>query len=626
MLNKVMSLTKYLKKRKKIGKHLITFSVILSSLFIIGNVKASGIEDVQKYAPKITDENIQLFFEKNNIDTSIYDTYIITVYDSYTYSGILNDYKEVEFFWFNYQDYLDGTIKIDNVLIAAEKSYRYRIRFNSAKNGFGTADRTRTSSGSYSISNFPNINYSFYNSNSQGFAYLVLGKPDNVTKLEPLAYYTNKDIYLVDGTLWLKANANEGKVYEQDIDVTKVEKIEFKYKLPQNISQNVNLKYEITNSLDGEEYYFPSPYFDEEYTYCNSETQTCSPKTQHRYFELYDTDPDNILVRNYLPNYFNYTDSIYSSSSSSERYDKLLNRVKLSSRYYVKSFDYLLNADTEYTVENLTMVLDFSLNYQPITAHVKVSSSVDFDVVIHYRSDEDSSSNYYKIVDITGKYGAIFLPKVDLNIEGDASYKSLFKVTGDVEFQQRDSRIFKNSKVLRAYTTNLNSKVCNEKNNSPSSSSNLNDFSSSNLLTDTFPYGCSKSGLFEIYINNKMLQQSIVVINNNYSVDMTAAAAIIYDSRYYNYAIYDTSYDKKTIIDPTTGEEVEISISDFKKDNTDMDPDLIRSTIKTFLKPISYITNSINNFYTNYMPQPLQQFLYFIFGLTVIIIVIKIIF
>lgn len=623
MLNKVTSLTKYLKKRKKIGKHLITFSVILSSLLIIENVKASGIEDVQKYAPNITDENIQSFFEINNIDTNIYDTYIITVQDYY-YNGTSRR-KEVHMNWFNYQDLLDGYIDIENKLGSDGEtlSYMFYVKDNS-KYGNGYFFRY-VDPKTYPISTFPNLPDGVVHFSKSLYGYLVRGK-DSTTKVEPVAYYTNKDIYLKDGTLWLKANANEGKVYEQDIDVTKVEKIEFKYKLPQNISQNVNLKYEITNSLDGEEYYFPSPYFDEEYTYCNSETQTCSPKTQHRYFELYDTDPDNILVRNYLPNYFNYTDSIYSSSSSSERYDKLLNRVKLSSHYYVKSFDYLLNADTEYTVENLTMVLDFSLNYQPITAHVKVSSSVDFDVVIHYRSDEDSSSNYYKIVDITGKYGAIFLPKVDLNIEGDASYKSLFKVTGDVEFQQRDSRIFKNSKVLRAYTTNLNSKVCNEKNNSPSSSSNLNDFSSSKLLTDTFPYGCSKSGLFEIYINNKMLQQSIVVINNNYSVDMTAAAAIIYDSRYYNYAIYDTSYDKKTIIDPTTGEEVEISISDFKKDNTDMDPDLIRSTIKTFLKPISYITNSINNFYTNYMPQPLQQFLYFIFGLTVIIIVIKIIF
>lgn len=599
MLNKVTSLTKYLKKRKKIGKHLITFSVILSSLFIIENVKASTVlVDGSKYehlTGVITDENIEHLYSKNNIDKSIYDVVNI-FHNTELYSdGYYSHSLYIVFF--NSEDFNNGYI-IKNS--DGHYSYTENKKYNVYRYYYKKWEKSLTT---YNLSNiFSNLN---------NFTLDIL-KPSTIAGNYGLTIYNSTE--------------KRENIFEQDIDVTKVEKIEFKYRLPQNISQNVNLQYDITNSLDGEEYYFPSPYFDEEYTYCNSETQTCSPKTQHRYFELYDTDPSNILIRNYLPNYFNYTDSIYSSSSSSERYDKLLNRVKLSSRYYVKSFDYLLNADTEYTVENLTMVLDFSLNYQPITAHVKVSSSVDFDVVIHYRSDEDSSSNYYKIVDITGKYGAIFLPKVDLNIEGDASYKSLFKVTGDVEFQQRDSRIFKNSKVLRAYTTNLNSKVCNEKNNSPSSSSNLNDFSSSKLLTDTFPYGCSKSGLFEIYINNKMLQQSIVVINNNYSIDMTAAAAIIYDSRYYNYAIYDTSYDKKTIIDPTTGEEVEISISDFKKDNTDMDPDLIRSTIKTFLKPISYITNSINNFYTNYMPQPLQQFLYFIFGLTVIIIVIKIIF
>lgn len=610
MLNKVMSLTKYLKKRKKIGKHLITFSVILSSLFIIGNVKASTVlvdgSSYDDYSGVITDENIEQLYSVNNLDKSIYDVvivhslkYINSPYNSY--------YNYLYIIILNSEDLKEGYVYSSGTGFKYTKNMKHNIYYYSSY---------EKQKGSYKTLNLSTINYS-YEFDSR-FDIVTPGGIGSIAILSSGDPATSKTLY--------NSTEKKEKLYEQDIDVTKVEKIEFKYKLPQNISQNVNLKYEITNSLDGEEYYFPSPYFDEEYTYCNSETQTCSPKTQHRYFELYDTDPDNILIRNYLPNYFNYTDSIYSSSSSSERYDKLLNRVKLSSRYYVKSFDYLLNADTEYTVENLTMVLDFSLNYQPITAHVKVSSSVDFEVVIHYRSDEDSSSNYYKIVDITGKYGAIFLPKVDLNIEGDASYKSLFKVTGDVEFQQRDSRIFKNSKVLRAYTTNLNSKVCNEKNNSPSSSSNLNDFSSSKLLTDTFPYGCSKSGLFEIYINNKMLQQSIVVINNNYSVDMTAAAAIIYDSRYYNYAIYDTSYDKKIIIDPTTGEEVEISISDFKKDNTDMDPDLIRSTIKTFLKPISYITNSINNFYTNYMPQPLQQFLYFIFGLTVIIIVIKIIF
>ena len=64
-------------------KYLIFLIIFLGSLLFIGNVRASGIEDVQQYAPNITDENIQLFFEKNNIDTSIYDTYIITVQDFY---------------------------------------------------------------------------------------------------------------------------------------------------------------------------------------------------------------------------------------------------------------------------------------------------------------------------------------------------------------------------------------------------------------------------------------------------------------------------------------------------------------------------------------------------------------
>ena len=618
MLNKVTSLTKYLKKRKKIGKHLITFSVILSSLFIIGNVKASGIEDVQKYAPNITDENIQSFFEINNIDTSIYDTYIITVQDNY-YNGNAR-FKEVHMRWFNYQDLLDGYIDIENKLGSdgATLSYMINVKDNS-KYGNGYFFRY-VDPKTYPISSFPNLPDGVVNFSKSSYGYLVRGK-DSTTKVEPVAYYTNKDIYLKDGTLWLKANANEGKVYEQDIDVTKVEKIEFVFDVPKNVSQDVHFQYDISNNLEGEEYYFPSPYFDEEYTYCNPETQTCSAKTQHRVFEIYDTQPENIFGRNYELNYFNYTDLIYTKNTDISKYDPLLNRVKLSNHYVVDNYNYKLNYDTEYTTEKFKMVLDFSLNYQPITAHVKFKSWLNFETVIHYRDSEDSSSNYYKIVDLSSKYGAIFLPKVDLNIQGDSSYKTLFKVTGNVDLQHRDSRVFKESKVLRAYSTNLEANVCKGK----GLSSDYYDQAYADMI-NSFPYDCSKSGLFEIYINNKMLQQSIVVINNNYSIDRTAAAAVIYDSRYYNYAVYDTSFDSKKIIDPTTGDEEEISINGFDKSNTDLDSDMIRATIKTFFKPIGYITNSINNFYNNYMPQPLQQFLYFIFGLTVIIIVIKIIF
>lgn len=112
-------------------KYIISLITILSSLFIIGNVKASGIEDVQKYAPNITDENIQSFFEINNIDTSIYDTYIITVQDNY-YNGNAR-FKEVHMHWFNYQDLLDGYIDIENKLGSdgATLSYMINVKDNS---------------------------------------------------------------------------------------------------------------------------------------------------------------------------------------------------------------------------------------------------------------------------------------------------------------------------------------------------------------------------------------------------------------------------------------------------------------------------------------------------------------
>lgn len=299
-------------------KYIISLITILSSLFIIGNVKASGIEDVQKYAPKITDENIQLFFEKNNIDTSIYDTYIITVYDSYTYSGILNDYKEISFHWFNYQDYLDGTIKIDNVLIAAEKSYRYRIRFNSAKNGLGYTYTTRTSSDSYSVSNFPNINYSFYDSNCQGFSYLVTGKPDNVTKLEPLAYYTNKDIYLVDGTLWLKANNVKPPSFTYEIKNPSNNKwsIDFKfenltndyyYLLKKTINNEIVKKYEYPTTTDSLNVFYDNNFkmelYDKDNNLINSkviDVQGLYWKQKSKYYVLYSYLSSNKIFYSYF--------------------------------------------------------------------------------------------------------------------------------------------------------------------------------------------------------------------------------------------------------------------------------------------------------------------------------------
>ena len=58
-------------------KYIISLITILSSLFIIENVKASTVlVDGSKYehlTGVITDENIEQLYSKNNIDKSIYD-------------------------------------------------------------------------------------------------------------------------------------------------------------------------------------------------------------------------------------------------------------------------------------------------------------------------------------------------------------------------------------------------------------------------------------------------------------------------------------------------------------------------------------------------------------------------
>lgn len=296
-------------------KYIISLITILSSLLIIENVKASGIEDVQKYAPNITDENIQLFFEKNNIDTNIYDTYIITVQDYY-YNGTSRR-KEVHMRWFNYQDLLDGYIDIENKLGSdgATLSYMIKVKDNS-KYGNGYFFRY-VDPKTYPISTFPNLPDGVVNFSKSSYGYLVKGK-DSTTKVEPVAYYTNKDIYLKDGTLWLKANNVKPPSFTYEIKNPSNNKwsIDFKfenltsdyyYLLKKTINNEIVKKYEYPTTTDSLNVFYDNNFkmelYDKDDNLIDSkviDVQGLYWKQKSKYYVLYSYLSSNKIFYSYF--------------------------------------------------------------------------------------------------------------------------------------------------------------------------------------------------------------------------------------------------------------------------------------------------------------------------------------
>ena len=572
-------------------RFLIFLGILFSSVFITGRVNASEISQFCEYTePCLTTEFIKEQLAKDiNNQIGYYDQDDIAYIIAASKSSI-TDYKSIKFYV-----YRKSRIKFDKQDLQTGDVY-----YNSYTGNFEIkVDRDGYLlpfiNGSIELSTNEKINLSDFSEKikfeyiTRSTTYSILG-----TRNTNYAYFTNIDLLDSEGNVAFAKNddkvVEKQTVFDDVIYGTKYSKVELVFDIKGNVEQSFNFKYDFhllqSNGKLDEYNTFSSPYFIENASFCSN--NSCSIPND-RYFRIL---PKYIYGSSEIDNDYVYKEIDKSDIDSSN-----------SNSYRVNNYDLSINDDplTKVT-SSFKLVIDLTFDSSLIVDSF-FQSSIPFTVNYIERDNNSSSDNYYSTIDLTGKYGILFIPKIESSVTG-INNRTLFQGIGHLDIQHRSSYDPNNYEVLSAYSMNY-----------------CNNYLS---LQKEIPYSCNSfNGSFEFYITNDMLNQSLFFINTVYTNDLTSKATVTYDTRYYVYYVYDTPDTEITIKNPNTGEDFNLSLKDFF--NYVEEKEELKISIYTFLKPIKFILTSITDFYNNYCPAVVQKFLYISFMFVVVLIVIKII-
>lgn len=387
------------------------------------------------------------------------------------------------------------------------------------------------------------VNFSRYKANSlsswstmSSANYLATDANGNFNNVIEYSYY---DIWSSDWSEILYCGDVESECvvepssynFDETINSLNYSKVEFVFDIP-DMETTFNFNYDFYSSDNSTT--FKSPYFEETYTSCSTDengVSSCRPFPLINNFLIEEGTEENgqcHLDEFGLPNCYKPND--YSNDDE----------INVSNSYVVSNYDMVLNNDilTKVT-SSLKLVLDLEFNSNVIV-DVSFTSSLPFDVVYHERT---TVSNHYETVDLTGKYGAVFIPKFDITDEA-LNIRTLFKGTGNLDVQHRSSLDIVNYKILSAYSLNY-----------------CNDFL---FNQDLIPYSCNEfNGEFEFYVSNSNLEQALFFVNGHYSDDELTEVNVMYDTRYYEYWVFDTPTSIVPITNPNTGDNSYISLEEF---------------------------------------------------------------
>ena len=365
-----------------------------------------------------------------------------------------------------------------------------------------------------------NVNISFqYFENNDGSGVYILTNFDLINKSNEVIISQNFNV--------------EPKKYHEVINSRKYSKVEFVFDVP-NMEANLNFNYDFhlvdsTGNLDTLNT-FKSPYFEETYTSCGideSGASYCKPLPVVDNFAIEEASDGQCHIDDFgLNNCYKPID--YSS------------KLNVYNSYIVKNYDLLINNNiNKKMTTKLKLILDLEFN-SSVYVDATFYSSLSYEIKYYERT---TTLDYYSTIDLTGKYGALFIPKFD-NLEDSLTIRTLFKGIGHLDIQHRSSYDYINYQILSAYSMNY----CNEY----------------LYNQDAIPYSCSEfSGEYEFYVSNNNLEQALFFVNSAYENETSSNVSITYDTRYYVYYVFDTPTSIVAVVNPNTGDKTYISLDDF---------------------------------------------------------------
>lgn len=366
--------------------------------------------------------------------------------------------------------------------------------------------------------------------------------------------------------------------FRSDIyNTNNIDYIEYKFdNIPlQENTINYNFYFQsVTQDGLDETIQFAQPFGREYYTGCDDEGQNCTTESKYKDKLFYDLG--------HIDSSYEYEDSI------------------------------TFNSDVEHITNSYSVIVPFEHSMASYV-YLNFDSSSDYEMIIHYKSDEGSNNSYIDTVDITGKYGAIFLPKYDNSnyVDEDSFYLTNFRIVGNVDVQVTDSREMTDYNILQLYSMNY----CN------------NTYSNQTEI----PYSCDNlDGIFTFKIDNLTANQTLRFLNHGYTEMSDRRTLIEYDTRYFNYGILDNPFSVVDIEDPTTHDIETVGLSEFynqfNKQNIEDSQLTFKSAFNRFLNPIKFIFKHITKLFNNYLNESMQHYFYLAFCLMLVILLLKVIF
>ena len=306
-------------------------------------------------------------------------------------------------------------------------------------------------------------------------------------------------------------------------------------------------------------------------------------------------------------------DDLGGNCTTDEKYkDLLMYPIGTTGHIFQGSGNHILNSSPEHITNSFSIIIPFEYSLGSYVA-LDFDANLDYEMIIHYKDDENSVNSYIDTVDITGKYGAIFLPKYDDSnyVDSDSYYLTNFRIVGNVDVQVTDSRDMNNYNIQQIYSMNYCNTVYSNQ--------------------TEIPYNCdNQSGIFSFRIDNLRANQTLRFVNHSYTEMSDRRTLIEYDTRYFNYGILDEPTSVVQVEDPTTHVVETVGLSDFynqlNEENIGKSKITFKSAFNRFVSPIKFIFRTITNLYNNYLSSSVQHYFFLVFCLMILLLLIRVIF
>lgn len=306
-------------------------------------------------------------------------------------------------------------------------------------------------------------------------------------------------------------------------------------------------------------------------------------------------------------------DDLGGNCTIDEKYkDLLMYPIGTTDHIFQGSGNHILNSSPEHITNSFSIIIPFEYSLGSYVA-LDFDANLDYEMIIHYKDDENSVNSYIGTVDITGKYGAIFLPKYDDSnyVDSDSYYLTNFRIVGNVDVQVTDSRDMNNYNIQQIYSMNYCNTVYSNQ--------------------TEIPYNCdNQSGIFSFRIDNLRANQTLRFVNHSYTEMSDRRTLIEYDTRFFNYGILDEPTSVVQIEDPTTHVVETVGLSDFynqlNEENIGKSKITFKSAFNRFVSPIKFIFRTITNLYNNYLSSSVQHYFFLVFCLMILLLLIRVIF